>query len=1006
MKVPSGQGTAAFQHEFLFETPALAWKYWRETQLLMLALGIIPSVLAVFFAANTRPTQSLTVVPFVGAALFALALGAMAFAGETERKTDTLLRALPIKASRLMLALSIVALLGVAFCLLMGFVILSAADWFTDDYSLFEEWPWDVSLSVRFWAGLAGEFFVWGLFFSILVQGVIWSVVMGAAVAYVLDIFIVIGFYNVEQVFFPEQFILLKFGTFTWESSGQLLPVRLLAVAGVLAIDAILVKKWLKSSDKPLRWLKSRLLILGFRGLLTHLRVPQIVFRLSMPAIPNSRASPMRYLVWLHERHLGGWAIFLKMIFFMYILILGCINALSTQWLSHDAFMEWCEKHGLFTLMFVPSVAIVAIGISTFIFDRGGSTRNFLAALPVSPRLIWWSRQRWAFPWVLAWCVAGILCNLVFSGFRQSIFLPGETRPSPDWLAYVISAIGWYAAGQLAGMASPNIIQAFVVAWFLLFLGLYLPGELFPAGRDELWPGLAFVCRFLVFSAGVLAQTRVSMRPWLRRHLDNRWFAIVRSPVLWTLVVMWFLLPALRVYLIQGPQSSKFEALRVSMTVIQGSPSAAKADTQMAGVHHTKSVLATIERLDAEYNPSLFVDHIRPDDDYSRQLWTRVSHNSAFMQQLADLTKTPYSDPFVACLFEDSATQNVLSADDKLVSSRFFHNAFFERLIYQAIEHHHLEYARIFFTADLCLRLRGHRTQPLIFAADYTGYGPATQGDWRAWADAVWAWCHAPGQTSHDIRQTLREICDTWKNERIPFDERILFMYRYWRDLIFRERSSQDEFCLPHWPKWAVYLPGEKAAYQKRIDRIFSEWLTFARQYEADDILPGTQPEIYGTSLCMWIGPFLSDSPAWVKSYIYYEFLNQRTIDVTVRATLLRMALRAYEIDHGHLPDQLADLVPDYLLVIPSVPGTQDAFIYFPADTEASARVHPELKGPCLAIPGLLGVARDGWPTEADRRAQARRTSWNSAFPESDVLVIWPLSPPPLKKASPQGENP
>ena len=286
MKVPSGQGTAAFQNEFLFETLALVWKYWRETQVLMLALGIIPPLLAVFFVANTQPTRSLAVVPFVGAALFALALGAMAFAGKTERKTGTLLRALPIKVSRLMVALSIVALLGVAFCLLMGFVILSAADWLTDDYSLFEEWPWDVSLSVCFWAGLAGEFFVWGLFFSILVQRVIWSAVIGAAVAYLLDIFIVVGLYNLKQVFFSDQFI-PKIGTFTWESAGELLPVRLLVMAGVLMIDAILVKKWLKSSDEPLRWLKSRLLFLRLGGFSAPLRICQIVSRFSTPAIPK-----------------------------------------------------------------------------------------------------------------------------------------------------------------------------------------------------------------------------------------------------------------------------------------------------------------------------------------------------------------------------------------------------------------------------------------------------------------------------------------------------------------------------------------------------------------------------------------------------------------------------------------------------------------------------------------------------------------------------------------------
>ncbi|MBC7338202.1 MAG: hypothetical protein H5U01_18275, partial [Clostridia bacterium] len=166
MKRALARRSPVFVSDFLFETLALVWKYWRETQVLMLALGIIPSLLAVFFVANNHPIQPLAVVPFVGAALFALAFGAMAFAGETERRTDTLLRALPIKASRLMVALSIVALWGVAVCLLMGFVIGSAASWLTHSYSRFEEWPWDVSLNALFWAGLAGEFFAWGLFFS------------------------------------------------------------------------------------------------------------------------------------------------------------------------------------------------------------------------------------------------------------------------------------------------------------------------------------------------------------------------------------------------------------------------------------------------------------------------------------------------------------------------------------------------------------------------------------------------------------------------------------------------------------------------------------------------------------------------------------------------------------------------------------------------------------------------------------------------------------------------
>jgi hypothetical protein len=58
-------------------------------------------------------------------------------------------------------------------------------------------------------------------------------------------------------------------------------------------IDAILVGKWLKSPDEPLRWLKSRLLFLRFRGISAPVRVRQIVSRFAIPKIPNLSASPM-----------------------------------------------------------------------------------------------------------------------------------------------------------------------------------------------------------------------------------------------------------------------------------------------------------------------------------------------------------------------------------------------------------------------------------------------------------------------------------------------------------------------------------------------------------------------------------------------------------------------------------------------------------------------------------------------------------------------------------------
>jgi hypothetical protein len=42
------------------------------------------------------------------------------------------------------------------------------------------------------------------------------------------------------------------------------------------------------------------------------------------------------------------------------------------------------------------------------------------------------------------------------------------------------------------------------------------------------------------------------------------------------------------------------------------------------------------------------------------------------------------------------------------------------------------------------------------------------------------------------------------------------------------------------------------------------------------------------------------------------------------------LAARAYELDKGHLPANVADLVPDYLKAIPQDPFTDTNMIYSP----------------------------------------------------------------------------
>jgi hypothetical protein len=51
---------------------------------------------------------------------------------------------------------------------------------------------------------------------------------------------------------------------------------------------------------------------------------------------------------------------------------------------------------------------------------------------------------------------------------------------------------------------------------------------------------------------------------------------------------------------------------------------------------------------------------------------------------------------------------------------------------------------------------------------------------------------------------------------------------------------------------------------------------------------------------------------------------------ITTRQLLIDLAARAYELDKGHRPASLADLVPDYLKVIPQDPLTGKNMVYSP----------------------------------------------------------------------------
>lgn len=54
--------------------------------------------------------------------------------------------------------------------------------------------------------------------------------------------------------------------------------------------------------------------------------------------------------------------------------------------------------------------------------------------------------------------------------------------------------------------------------------------------------------------------------------------------------------------------------------------------------------------------------------------------------------------------------------------------------------------------------------------------------------------------------------------------------------------------------------------------------------------------------------------------------VSRRFADVHVDVACLRLALRAYQLEHGRYPDRLEELVPKYMPEIPQVPGSTTSF--------------------------------------------------------------------------------
>jgi hypothetical protein len=435
----------------------LLWKDYRLQRMFWIcmgALGILLQFLG-FTVREASPVDQLTWLFGVSACLpafYALGCGATMFAGERETGTFEFQRGLPVSAKRffwnnvLFGAISTAAMIAVLFLSALCFAAFSI--WLAG--AQFPELPerfWDLFF-FGFFGIAALELFIWGAFFSLIMKRPLVAAMLGVAAASVCLQLVMHG--NLA-VYFTSPYIDARI-------------VRLLIVLAVAVIDVVLGYRWFLEEGVLARIL----------GVWERYRKPSASAAVALPASAKSRYgffTAFVRLAWQQARNcLWLWSGYF-LILLVVILVVPFIDKQMAGWKDTFAFCIFAA------IIFLP-----LLGVYAFYHDQQRRSFLFLTERGVRPSYVWWSRQ-------LAGLSVPLVLGLIFyaafiipsNRHNDFIFLPFwelvqvKTRHiSPNSYLYFLQFIVFfyhilviYAAGQLCAMFIRSGIVAGFCTWGL-----------------------------------------------------------------------------------------------------------------------------------------------------------------------------------------------------------------------------------------------------------------------------------------------------------------------------------------------------------------------------------------------------------------------------------------------------------------------------------------------------------------------------------------------------------
>jgi hypothetical protein len=488
------------------------WKEYRTQRSSWLALLIGAGLLQVLFLFFDDPTQrSLAVYPYaVGAVLtacYAIACGAILFAGEREEETDRLLQVFPfpmwkLTAGKLLYA-AISILLFAGLSLWGGYLVASIAG------PQFTRFDWNsnvnnaagLSLLNYFLSGILG--FAAAVLCSILTGRVMFALIGGATGMTLLT--------AISHNYLPG----IK--------NSMDLAVSVL----LIGVSVLLVPGWLNNRLQFPTWRRRK--------------TPEDV------SSSGWSACWLRCLQWLSQRatpvrRMSGVLLWkeLRSAVPVYA-VLFLLTALGGLWPAMHCFLAWAgvgdrsedllSEQILAALIMASSVlAMVMAAVASILSFSGDQTRlrmQFLADRGVAPIAIWGMKQIvWLLPILLSLTLSG---TMLASLLRES--LAGDRQVESEVVARVVSDIVMmysvvvfgtlctFALAQLLSMWIRRTILAVCLgclSGYVIWLGLYSQYEL----------GIPFWMTAGVFTGTCLAASLFTLEGWLKQTRTWNWRAV------------------------------------------------------------------------------------------------------------------------------------------------------------------------------------------------------------------------------------------------------------------------------------------------------------------------------------------------------------------------------------------------------------------------------------------------------------------------------------------------